>query len=99
MGCNMHISTSKCKNSYSRNASFLLLLFFLMGLDIQKLTLSAVQTKTNTCANSVAPDEMAGLIRLYTVCHFVFKVRLKPIFATMGVSYSYMEETISETQG
>ena len=33
---------------------------------------SALQTKTDTCANSVDPDYASRLIRIYIVCHSVF---------------------------
>ena len=50
-----------------------------------KLTLSTWQTKIDTCANSVDPDEMAcndHLIRIYTVCHSFFSYfRLRPLLA------------------
>ena len=51
--------------------------------ELRILALSARQTKTSTCANSVDPDETA---LNDTVCHFVFDFRLRPIFASVGKS-------------
>ena len=48
------------------------------------LILSSRQTKTDTCINSVDPDETARLIWIYTVCHYVFDFRLKSLFAFSG---------------
>ena len=54
----------------------------------ESLTLSARQTKIDTCANSVDLDgtETSRLIRIYTVCHSKFDFRLKPLFASVDVS-------------
>ena len=50
-------------------------------------TPSALQTKSDTCANSVAPDKtkMSRLIRRYTVCH-CFDFWLAALLATMDLS-------------
>ena len=45
------------------------------------LILSSLQTNTDTLANSEDPDEMAHIIKIYTVCHSVID-----FFATMVVS-------------
>ena len=54
-----------------------------------ELTISSLQNKTDTCANSVDPDETthkSRLIRIFTVCHSVSDFRLKPLFASMDLS-------------
>ena len=47
--------------------------------------LSVEQTKTNSCINSVDPDETSRLIRIYTVCLSVLEFRLKTLFSSMDV--------------
>ena len=42
------------------------------------LTLSALPSKTDICANSVDLDD-----RIYTFCHSVFDFRLKSLFSSM----------------
>ena len=61
----------------------------------ESLTLSARQTKIDTCANSVDLDgtETSRLIRIYTVCHSKFDFRLKPLFASVDVSM-FMDERV-----
>ena len=55
-------------------------------LEFRILTISAWQTKTDICANSVEPILVTRLIRIYTVCHSVFDLRLKPLFASVNMS-------------
>ena len=55
------------------------------------LILSARQTETDTCTNSVDPDEtarMSRLISIYTVCHSVFDVAciMKHLIASVDMS-------------
>ena len=63
------------------------------------LIFQAWQTKTDTCANSVVPDQTARLIRIYIVCHSVVDFRLKPLFASMDMSKFKDGRSTSETQG
>ena len=54
------------------------------------LTLSLMQTKIDTFANGVDPDEtariMSYLIRIYIVSHFVFVFCLALLFVTLDMS-------------
>ena len=55
-------------------------------MQMTDLTLSGRLTKKDSCANSVDPGETARLIKIYTVCHSVFDIRLKPLFASVNMS-------------
>ena len=44
------------------------------------LTLSGLQTNTDTYANSVDPDETAHLISIYTISHFILEFGLASYF-------------------
>ena len=45
------------------------------------LTLSSLETRTDTAANRVDPDEMMScLIRIYNICHLVFNFVGSAIF-------------------
>ena len=55
------------------------------------LIYSALQTKTDICANSIDPDEMAciimsSFIRIYMVCHSTYHFNLKPLFSSVDKS-------------
>ena len=57
------------------------------SIDIFLLALSVLQTKTNTCANSVDQDEMAHNEPSHLDLHCLsFYFRLKPLFASMDKS-------------
>ena len=62
------------------------------------LTLPALQTKTDTFANSVDPDEMVRLIRIYTDCLSVLALQLSPFWQQWMCPNVKMEEPISETR-
>ena len=67
------------------------------------LTLSAQQTKTDTCAKRVDLDEMAHNEPSHQALHClqcVFDFRLKPLFASVNMStFKDGEESTSDIQG
>ena len=56
------------------------LMFFAQSNNSFILTLSGLQTNPDTYVNSVDPDEVAHLIRSYTVSHFILELGLTPYF-------------------
>ena len=71
--------SNKKKNSISQHGN----------ISMSLLTLSAWQTKTDTCANGVDPDETAHNELSHQDLHcllFLFYIRLKPLFASVDMS-------------